>query len=179
MNKEVAASYPKVAKECLLEAANELHPGDPTLLCNVGVSCDGTWQKRGFSSLLGAVTVISIDAGKCLDYKVLSKKCLLCTSWESRKNTDDYKRFINVIRDSHTCSINHDGPAGSMEVKGILECFASSVQKYKLRYTEYIGDEDSKSNKRIREEDPYGIPISKLECILDISKNESDVSYES
>ena len=50
---------------------------------------------------------------------MLSKKCLLCTSWESRKNTDDYERFINVIRDSHTCSINHDGSAGSMEVKGI------------------------------------------------------------
>ena len=41
--------------------------------------------------LLGAVTVISIDTGKCLDYNVLSKTCPLCTSWESRKNTDDYE----------------------------------------------------------------------------------------
>ena len=42
MNKEIAASYSKVAKECMLETANELHPGDPNLLCNVGVSYDGT-----------------------------------------------------------------------------------------------------------------------------------------
>ena len=42
MNKEIAGSYSKVAKECMLEAANELHPGDPDLLCNAGVSCDGT-----------------------------------------------------------------------------------------------------------------------------------------
>ena len=74
------------------------------------------------------------------------------------------ERFINVICDSHTCSINHDGSAGSMEVKAILECFASSVQKYKLRYTEYFGDGDSKSYKQICETDPYGIPMCKLEC---------------
>ena len=116
------------------------------------------------------MTVISIDTGKCLDYNVLSKKCPLCTSWESRKNTDDYERFINVIRDSHMCSINHDGSAGSMEVKGILECFATSVQKYKLRYTEYLGDGDSKSYKQVCEADPYGIPISKLEYIGHIRK---------
>ena len=58
------------------------------------------------------MTVISIDTGKCLDCKVLLKKCPLCTSWESGKNTDDYERLINVIRDSYTCSTNHDGSAG-------------------------------------------------------------------
>ena len=170
MNKDVAVSYSKVARSSMLEAANELHSDDENL-CNIGISCDGTWQKRGFSSLLGAVTVISVDTGKCLDYKVLSKKCAMCTKWESRKGTDAYEKFENVIRNSHECSVNHDGSAGSMEVKGIMECFATSIEKYNLRYTEYLGDGDSKGYKEVCESDPYnGIPISKLECIGHIQK---------
>ena len=68
MNKDIAVSYSKVAKGCMMEAANEVHSGaDDNLLCDIAVSCAGTWQKRGFFSLLGAVTVISVDTGKCLD----------------------------------------------------------------------------------------------------------------
>ena len=125
MSKDVAESFSQVAKRSMLEAANELHSGNENL-CNIGVSCDGTWQKKGFPSL-GAVNVISVDIGKCLDYKILFKKRALCTSWDSRKGTDAYEKFLNVIRDSHKCSINHDGSAGSMEVKGIVECFRTST----------------------------------------------------
>ena len=88
--------------DCMLEAVNEVHSG----VDDIAVSCDGTWQKRGLSPLLGAVTVISVDTGKCLDYKVMSKKCRLCTLWESRKGTDAYEKFVNAIRDSHERSIN-------------------------------------------------------------------------
>ena len=95
----------------------------------------------------------------------------MCTKWESRKGTDAYEKFENVIRDSHECSINHNGSAGSMEVKGIMECFATSIEKYNLRYTEYLGDGDSKGYKEVCESDPCnGIPISKLECIGHIQK---------
>ena len=31
------------------------------------VSCDGTWQRRGFSSLNGCVATISMDTGKIVD----------------------------------------------------------------------------------------------------------------
>ena len=34
---------------------------------DVGVSVDGTWQKKGFSSTLGVVKAISIDSGKVLE----------------------------------------------------------------------------------------------------------------
>lgn len=126
MNGDIGASYSRVAKQCMLEAANELH-ADPVnendLLVDVGVSCDGTWQKRGFSSLLGAATVISMDIGKCIDYAVLSKKCSICTYWESRKDTEGYEKFMNDIQNSHECSKNHEGSAGAMEVAGILQVF--------------------------------------------------------
>ena len=39
--------------------------------CQCGVSCDGTWQKRGFSSRNRCVTVISIHTGKVLDVEAL------------------------------------------------------------------------------------------------------------
>ena len=92
----------------------------------------------------------------------MSKKCSLCTLWERRKGTNAYEKFINVIRDSHECSINHDGSAGSMEAKGVVECFSTSVEKYNLQYNEYLGDGDSKSCKEVCEADPYGKPIKKL-----------------
>ena len=81
-----------------------------------------------------------------------------------------HEKFINVIRDSHECSINHDGSAGSMEANGVVECFSTSVEKYNLQYTEYLGDGDSKSYKEVCEADPYGKPIKKLEWIGHIQK---------
>ena len=35
-----------------------------------GISIDGTWQKRGYSSHNGVVTAISLDTKKCLDVEV-------------------------------------------------------------------------------------------------------------
>ena len=39
---------------------------------NCGILCDGTWQKRGYSSRNGCVTVISMDTGRVLDVEALS-----------------------------------------------------------------------------------------------------------
>ena len=43
------------------------------VVANAAISADGTWQRRGYSSLNGAVTIIGINNGKCLDFEVLSK----------------------------------------------------------------------------------------------------------
>ena len=50
------------------------------------------------------------------------------------------------------------------------ECFSTSVDKYNLQYTEYLGDGNSKSYKEVCEADPYGKPIQKVECIGHIQK---------
>ena len=42
---------------------------------DVLVSCDGTWQQRGFSSLFGAVFIITYETGKVIDFTVKSKFC--------------------------------------------------------------------------------------------------------
>ena len=44
-----------------------------------------------------------------------------------------------------TCLINHEGSSGSMEEEGAIEMFLRSVEKYKLRYTKYVGDGDTSS----------------------------------
>ena len=51
------------------------------MLCNeksvakVAVTVDGTWQKRGFSSKIGVVFIISVDTGEVLDAMVKSLEC--------------------------------------------------------------------------------------------------------
>ena len=44
-------------------------------VANVAVTVDGTGQKRGHSSKIGVVFVISVDTGEILDYSVKWAKC--------------------------------------------------------------------------------------------------------
>jgi len=50
-------------------------------IIDVLVSCDGTWQRRGFSSLFGVVFIIAHTTGKVIDYHVMSKVCPGCKHW--------------------------------------------------------------------------------------------------
>ncbi|GIY34099.1 uncharacterized protein CEXT_435321 [Caerostris extrusa] len=43
-----------------------------------GVSVDGTWQRRGHTSLNGCVALLSIDTRKVLDLEVMSSYCPIC-----------------------------------------------------------------------------------------------------
>ena len=49
-------------------------------VADIVVSCDGTWQRRGFSFLNGVMTVIESDTVKCVDYRVKSKQWAFCAS---------------------------------------------------------------------------------------------------
>ena len=42
---------------------------------DIGVLVDGTWQRRGFSSLIGVVAAMSIDSGKIVDGEPISRYC--------------------------------------------------------------------------------------------------------
>ena len=41
------------------------------VIADITLPGDGSWQKRGFSSLNGLVTLIASDSGKCVDYRVI------------------------------------------------------------------------------------------------------------
>lgn len=49
---------------------------------DVGVSCDGSWHRRGFSSLVGTAAAISLETGQVLDYEILNKVCYECRHWK-------------------------------------------------------------------------------------------------
>ena len=60
----------------ILEETGGPDTGD---VVDAAVSFDGTWAKRGFTSLTGVVFVVSVDTGEVLDYHVLSKACQKCS----------------------------------------------------------------------------------------------------
>ena len=64
----------KVAKESMTQAAAEIHfaVGAETL-AEAPISADGTWQKRGNSSLHGITNIISMETGKDLDTEILTQ----------------------------------------------------------------------------------------------------------
>lgn len=109
MQTTLHAAYKNIAEQSMNQASAELRQVDrddvalnENGVADISVSCDGTWQKRGYSSLNGVVTVISADTCKCLDARVMSKVCHECTYWEKLKGTDKYFEFI----EKHICSIN-------------------------------------------------------------------------
>ena len=154
-------------KEAAFETTAKLGGGSDSVT-DCQVSVDGTWQKRGHSSLNGVVTIISKESGKCLDHIVLSKTCKGCQIWSNKTNHPGYNGWVA----NHDCSINHKGSSGSMESKGAIELFNSSVQKYNLCYKWYIGDGDSSSFSEVVNARPYGntVTIEKRECIGHVQK---------
>ena len=129
---------------------------------DVGVSIDGTWQTKNFSSTPGIVTAISIDNGKDLDVAILSKSCKGCTSMK-RTASSDTARY-ETCKLSHNYNLNYTGSSHGMETAGATKIFSSSKEKYGLYYTSFYGDGDSKAYPAVK--DIYGPskPGKTFEC---------------
>ena len=154
----VISSYIKASEVNMKSAADELRTVKDEII-NTTISTDGSWQRRGFSSLNGLVTVIANNIGKC-------KNCHACKLWKGKKGpkADHFHKY-------HKCPLNHTGSSGMMESNGILECFKSSVEKRQLRYLTYIGDGDTKSYQNIVAANPRpGYSINKAECVGHVQK---------
>ncbi|GFX93089.1 uncharacterized protein TNCV_140331 [Trichonephila clavipes] len=123
---------------------------------DLSVAVDGSWQKRGFSSKNGLVTVTSVDTGKVIDVEVFSKHCI-CP---------------NKTKHLQNCKINFEGYSGKMKVAGALSIFQRSQSLYNVRYTKYLGDGDSKAFTSIVENKVYGdhCSVEKLEWIGHVMK---------
>ena len=66
-------------------------PSDDTVI-DTAISCDGIWQKRGYSSLNGVISVITIDNGKILGNEPMTQICESCFVREKLKTSDE-RRF--------------------------------------------------------------------------------------
>ncbi|GFT86588.1 CCHC-type domain-containing protein, partial [Trichonephila clavipes] len=141
-----------VAQENINAALSEIKGSNSFTKC--GISIDGTWQRRGYSSLNGCVSAISVDTGKILDIEVMTQYCHICAKGNSQSS-------------KHVCS-NYKGSAGNMEVVGAYRIFERSNVR-NVQYNEYYGDGDSKGYESVK--NFYGInTVTKLECIGHVQK---------
>ncbi|KAL7291527.1 hypothetical protein TKK_0014783 [Trichogramma kaykai] len=135
------------------------------------VSGDGSWRKRGFSSLQGVSTIIGNQTKKVLDVSIKNKYCPACNSKKNLdKDSEEYREWFESHKPN--CTANHEGSSGKMEVDGVLEMFKSSVKKYKLKYKYYIGGGDCKVYSSISEAKPYrkNYAVIKKECVGHVQK---------
>ena len=163
----------EVAESVMKEACDEVrslstgYNAEDNVIMDTGVTLDGTWQKRGFTSYNGAVMAISIHTGKILDLEAMSRYCQYCVNIEGYKKDDII--LYEKLKQNHICSINHHGSAPKMEQEGVERIFGRSINKNKIRYTEYYGDGDTKSFSAV--ENVYGEKtVIKRECIGHVQK---------
>ena len=99
--------------------------------------------------LWGVVVAILIETGEVIDYEVLSKHCFECKKYsQDEKCNKEYKKR----KEGHAskCHMNCQGSSGGMEEAGNLSIFKMSIDKYKLKYTAFVGDRDSDTFKVVQ-----------------------------
>ena len=170
--KAILEAAKTVAEKCMNDASDEVHAlkgSNDEGISQCGVSCDGTWQRRGHSSMNGCVTTLSIDTGKCLDVAVLSKVCRGC---QRHKDSDDPKEnLVWEAEHKSKCKANYSGSSASMETVGIKQIFGRSQEKYKLQYTDYYGDGNSKGFSEVQDVYSKGnVKVVKKECVGHVQK---------
>ena len=135
---------------------------------DIGVTFDGSWQKRGHSSHDGMASVIDIVTGLPIDFEVLSNFCLKCSlAGINKLDSDDWK--INHAPD---CSKNFDGTSNAMEAECAKRLWGRSIEKHSLRYMTMVSDGDSKSYDQVCQAGVYGKDklVEKEDCINHVSK---------
>ncbi|XP_028412728.1 uncharacterized protein LOC114535641 [Dendronephthya gigantea] len=166
-NIAIAKAAKTVAVKTMNDAANELRNDQSRDINQCAVSCDGTWQRRGHSSLNGCVTTLSMENVKCLDVEVLSKVCHGCQRVE--REVDVGKKAAKKAEHVGKCKVNHIGSSASMKTEGVKRIFERSEKDRKLQYTEYFGDGDNKAYSEV--ENVYdGIHVEKKECVGHVQK---------
>ena len=68
--KAIARVSQQVAEAEMQKAVKEvrdINKAEEDEIADVAVSCDGTWARRGFQSLYGMVSAISVQTGKVVD----------------------------------------------------------------------------------------------------------------
>ena len=156
--KRVSANIHKM----VLEENQEIDEGQPV---DILVSFDGTWAKRGFTSLTGVVFVISTDTGEVLDCHVLSKSCQKCALKRSKCHDGDQFEQWRIKHEAlNDCDINFKSSSQAMEAKGAKSVWERSLSTHNLRYRWMTCDGDSKAFSSV--EDTYpDCKVEKLDCV--------------
>lgn len=157
--KAILRAVKDVAEKTTKDAAEEIFNSksqNGEEIVKTGVSCDGTWQRRGFSSLHGCVTAISMEKD--------------CKKHENDDETSEHREWKAEHKDK--CKANYSGSAPAMEPEGAKQMFGRSVSSYGLQYNEFYGDGDSKSFTAVEHvyEKDHGVVVEKKECVRHVQK---------
>jgi len=115
-------------------------------IVGAAVSFDGTWAKRGFTSLTGVVFVISVDTGEVLDHHVLSKSCQSCSVKKAQCSCgEEFEEWHMEHVASGDCDVNFRGCSPAMEAEGAAVLWNRSVERHNIRYKWMVSDGDSKA----------------------------------
>ena len=92
----------------------------------------------------------------------MSRFCRGCSLNQNhaKRNPTAYAKWKNL----HICKMNFIGSASGMECEGASRIFHGSIQKYKLKYVNFLGDGDSKSYNIVKDVYP-DTQLTKLECV--------------
>ena len=149
--KDVGSATASVAEESMNRAAAEIavvKKKERRDYVDCTVMMDGTWHKRGHSSLHGVVSSISMDVGKVVDVECLTRVCRACDKRKGlKKSSTEYQEWYE--KHEKFCKCNFSGSAPSMESFGVSNMFHRSIEKRKLRYAALISDGDSTSYKSL------------------------------
>lgn len=159
-------------REDVRQAHRDLDPsielGD---IINIAVSFDGSWHKRGFTSIYGLGCVIDLLTGYVIDYEVLSKYCQQCSI--AKKDLGEKSDKFNLWFKDHkeNCSCNYSGSSPAMEVN-VADILWKRSESLQFRYTTLLSDGDAKTFNHLVANSIYGpnIPLQKEECVNHISK---------
>ena len=80
------------AEASMNASAAELCKGSPEPT-DIGVTMDGTWQRRGYSSINRVVVAMSVVSGKVVDNEPLSPFCKACSTM-TRNLKDDVRQLV-------------------------------------------------------------------------------------
>lgn len=150
--------------ETAVEETKQYYEPEEDEIHNIGISADGIWRRRGFSSVYGVVTSLSLATGKVIDIEIMSKEYRGCVNWKGKQGTNEFDEWWEGHQ--HLCSANFTSSSVAMDSAGVLAIFQRSIENYSLRYTESLGNGDSKAVALLTEESVYGDnAIAKLELV--------------
>lgn len=61
-------------------------------ITDLGVSGNGTWQKRGHTSAFGVCSLIGVHSNKVLDVNNKSTYCKTCEVWSKHEDIEEYNK---------------------------------------------------------------------------------------
>ena len=160
ISKNLTNAAKDVALKLMKDATNEakMYKG---CVGDIGVSVDDSGQKRGYISLNGVITAISIDNGKIVDLEVLNRYCKQCDTQHRLLKVN--LESLNTWKESYKniCKLRHEGTALAMEAAGAQRIFKHSIEE---RGAHYYGDGNSTAYSSVRLIYP-GIMVKEFECI--------------